>query len=249
MKKFILVITLILTQNLFALVSIAPVEIGENPGLNGEVSLSLETKSGNTDKESYSASAKVAYDNNVSYVTWAEVSGEYGESEGTKDTNKAFSHLRYIHTTYFDDLKAEAFAQLQSDEFRLIRSRLLGGAGVRYKLFSLFGKDKGYLGLGAFHESITYSSNDPDEENVRLNTYFAYTVNINESSQFSYTFYYQPKVDIFSDYVQSHEAQLKVKIYKQLSLRLSVTYDFDSKPPMSVKKKDFTQKTSLVFEF
>lgn len=249
MKKLILIITLLLTQNLFALVSIAPVEIGENPGLNGEVSLSLETKSGNTDKESYSASAKVAYDNNASYVTWAEISGEYGESDGTKDTNKAYSHVRYIHTTYFDDLKVEAFAQLQSDEFRLIKSRVLGGGGIRYKLFSLFGNDKGYLGLGAFNESITYSSNDPDEDNVRFNTYFAYTINITKDSQFSYTLYYQPKTDMFSDYVQSHQAQLKVKIYKQLFLRLGVTYDFDSKPPMSVKKKDFTQKTALVFEF
>lgn len=249
MKNFILIITLLLTQNLFALVSIAPVEIGEKPGLNGEVALSLETKSGNTDKEAYSASTRVAYDNNVSYVAWAELSGEYGESEGKKDTNKAFSHIRYIHTTYFDDLKVEAFAQLQSDEFRLIKSRTLGGAGVRYKLFSLFGKDKGYIGLGAFHESINYSSNDPDENNVRLNTYFAYTIDMNENSKFSYTLYYQPKIDSFSDYVQSHEAELKVKIYKQLSLRLSVTYDLDSKPPMNVKKEDFTQKTALVFEF
>lgn len=249
MKNFILIIAILLTQNLFALVSIAPVEIGEKPGFNGEVALSLETKSGNTDKESYSASTKVTYDNNVSYVTWAEISGEYGESKGTKDTNKAYSHIRYIHTTYFEDLKAEAFAQLQSDEFRLIKSRTLGGAGVRYKLFTLFGKDKGYIGLGAFNESIRYSSHDPDENNVRLNTYFAYTMSINQNSKLSYTFYYQPKVDSFSDYVQSHEAQLKINIYKQLSLQLSVTYDFDSKPPMSVKKEDFTQKTALVFEF
>lgn len=249
MKKLIPLLIFMITQNLFALVSIAPVEIGANPGLNGEVALSLETKSGNTDKESYSASAKIAYDNNVSYVTWAEFSGEYGESNGVKDTNKKYSHIRYIHTTYFDDLKAEAFAQLQSDEFRLIKSRTLGGAGVRYKLFSFFGKDKGYLGLGAFHESIRYSSNDPSEDNVRFNIYFAYTIDITKGSKLSYTGYYQPITDSFSDYVQSHQAQLKVNIYKQLFLRLSVTYDYDSKPPIGVKKEDFTQKTSLVFEF
>lgn len=248
MKKltFLLIIT---TYTLFALVSIKPVEISDNPGWSGKAEASLETKRGNTHKDNYKSSLRITYDNNNTYVTWTEVSSEYGKSNNTEDTNKAFAHLRYIHSLYFNNLRSEFFLQSQDDKFKLIKRRRLAGAGVRYKLFTLFENDKGYLGLGAFYENIEYTSNDPRESNARLNSYFAYTTPFGKTSSLTYTFYYQPIYNYFNDFVLTHSFELKVHVYEKLFLKLSVDYDLDSKPPMGVTRDDFTQTTSFLYNF
>ncbi|MDA3907630.1 MAG: DUF481 domain-containing protein [Sulfurimonas sp.] len=251
MKK-ILLIAILTTQYLFALVSITPVELGEKPGLSGKFEAGLETKRGNTDKDNYKASLRVNYDNNESYVIWGEFSGEYGESNYVKDTNKAFSHLRYIHSlTNDENLRYELFAQLESDEFRQINSRTLGGAGLRYRVFNSLKNGKGFFGLGSFYEKIEYNNPqiNPSEDNVRLNSYLAYRIDISDMSTFSYVLYYQPKVDDYTDYIVSNQLELKLHILKKLFLKLNVTLDEDSNPPIGVKKTDFTQTTTFVFDF
>ncbi len=249
--KIYLLITLITTQYLFALVSIAPVEIGDKPGFSSSIETSLETTRGNTDTDSYKASLRTTYDNNESYVAWAEISGAYGKASGEENTNKLFSHIRYIHAVTDETVRAEVFAQLQNDKFRQINRRTLGGAGLRFKLFDLLKNGKGYFGAGAFYENIKYENPliDPSEDNTRVNSYFSYAIEFNKTSSAAYTLYYQPKVDDFSDNVQSHELELKLNVYKDLFLKFSVSYNTDSKPPLGVKEYDFTQNTSFIFNF
>jgi len=250
--KRILLIGILTTQYLFGLVSIAPVEIGAKPGLSGKFEAGLETKRGNTDKDNYKASVRVNYDNNESYVIWGEFSGEYGESNYVKDTNKAFSHLRYIHSLGNDEnLRYELFTQLESDEFRRINSRILGGAGLRYRVFNSPKNGKGFFGLGGFYEGIEYKDPqiDPSEDNIRMNSYLAYSISLSDISAFSYVLYYQPKVDDFSDHTLSNQLELKLNIIKKLFLKLNVSWNEDSNPPVGVKKSDFTQTTTFVFDF
>jgi len=78
--KTLITLLIISTQALFAITSVAPVEIGDDVGLHTKVEVSLETKRGNTDKDNYKASLRVTYDSNASYAMWAEVSGEYGQT-------------------------------------------------------------------------------------------------------------------------------------------------------------------------
>ena len=247
--KLLLLITLITTQYLFALVSIVPVEIGENPGVHGKAAASLETKRGNTHKDNYRASLRLNYDNNISYVTWAEISAEYGKSNNTEDTNKAFLHLRHIHLITPQAVRAELFAQAQDDKFKLIKRRHLTGAGARFQVFEGFKNSKFYAGIGGYYENIDYTDQNPSEYSTRLNTYLAYTIKFGEDSNFAYTFYYQPLIDYFNDYVSSNKAELKLHIYKKFFLQLKISYDFDSRPPFGVKKEDFTQTTEFVFNF
>ncbi|OIP53483.1 MAG: hypothetical protein AUK54_08745 [Helicobacteraceae bacterium CG2_30_36_10] len=247
-----LLLLLLITQSLFALVSIVPVEIGEDPGLHGKIGISLETKRGNTEKDNYKASLRATYDSNASYVTWAEFSGEYGESSSVEDTNKLYSHLRYIHKVTEEVVRVEAFAQLQTDKFKLLKERALGGAGTRFKIFEVFKDAKGYFGIGGLYEHISYiqdAYNNPNEDNIRFNNYLAYTIKFGEDSSFSYTFYYQPLYDNINDYVASHDVELKLHVYKELFLQLSVSYNLDSKPPIGVKREDFTQESTFVFNF
>jgi len=248
----LIIFTLLIVHNLSALVSISPVEIGKKAGLSFKIEAGFETKRGNTDKDNYQGSSRVTYDEAKEYVVWTEFSGEYGESNTVADTNKAFGHLRLIHSLGDNDnLRYEIFSQLESDEFRLINSRLLGGIGLRYRLLNSEERGKGFFGLSIFHEDIEYkeSSLNPQEENQRLNLYLSYSFKLDKSAAFSYVLYYQPKVDDFSDYIATNDLEVKVKLYKRLDLKLNVTYNIDSMPPIGVEKSDFTQRTTLVLSF
>lgn len=249
--KFLLILTLIITQHLFALVTIIPVEIGENPGFSSTIEAELETKKGNSDTDSYKASARVTYDSDERYVTWSEISGAYERANREENTNKLFLHTRYIHAITEKTIRYELFGQLQNDKFKEINSRALAGGGLRFRLFELFQNSKGYFGVGAFYENIRYENRpiNPSEDNLRLNSYFAYSIDLTPTSSLAYTLYYQPKIDDISDDVQSHEIELKVDIYKNLSLKFAISYETDTNPPSGVGRYDFTQNTSLLLKF
>ncbi|MCW8838067.1 MAG: DUF481 domain-containing protein [Thiovulaceae bacterium] len=247
-----IIILLIITNQLFALVSIKPVEIGEKVGISGGVEIGLETKRGNTDKDSYKADIKVMYDSNTSYLTWLEVSGEYGEANDVEDTNKLYAHLRFINKLTDEIIRYEVFLQTQEDKFKAIEYRRLAGIGLRFKIFNTPIGGRGYYGLGSFYENIRYTnpSIDPDENEVRVNTYLAYSVNFSNKSSLAYTLYYQPILDKFSDYVMTNTLELSLQVYQQIYLKFSASYDLDSYPPNGINKKyDFTQTTTFLYKF
>ncbi|MDY0115956.1 MAG: DUF481 domain-containing protein [Sulfurimonadaceae bacterium] len=250
MRSFVSFIFLMVSSSsLFALVTISPVDIGSKPGFSTKTALSLETKRGNSEKDNYKGSWRTTYDSNTSFVTWLEFSGEYGKSNDQRDTNKLFSHLRHIHATPLENLNVEFFGQIQDNEFKLIKNRTLAGAGLRYKFSSIFDRDRAYIGVGGMYERIRYSSQDPLENNARISTYFTYTLDFSEKSQFSYMLYYQPLAEDFRDYVKSHELELKLHVIKKFFLQFTLSYEVDSTPATDVKRYDFTQNTSFVFEF
>ncbi len=247
--RFILVL-LSLISSAYAVVSVAPVEIGKNPGVSGVIEASIENTRGNTDKDEYKGGVKVQYDNNSSYVTWAEASVNYAEVEGTKNTNKAYLHLRYIHTFYEKkNVNYELFGQVQTNEFTKIKNRSLAGGGYRfYIVHESMGKL--FAGVGAFHEDIQYTTDiDPNEKNLRANLYLSYTNKLGDDSAISYVGYYQPKFGNINDYIVTNTLEFQVNVYKKFFISLKVNYDYDSKPAISVEKRDFTQTTSLVYKF
>lgn len=234
-----------------ALVSIAPVDIGEKPGVSGNVSGSFSSKSGNTEKDEYSLGARLQYDEGEQYVVWGTLAYDYGKSEGVKNEDKTYAHLRYIRALSGDAWCGELFVQTEQDEFKDINNRSLVGAGVRWRFFDSAEWGKGYAGLGAMYERITYDTStvNPDEDNNRLNSYIAYTKKFMTASKVSYVGYYQPKLDEGSDYVTTQTVELIVPIYGKLNLSLSANYAYDSRPPVGVKKKDTAYMTTLVWEF
>ncbi len=246
MKYFLVV--MIIVGNLYGVVSISPVEIGDNPGFKGEVDGALDTKRGNTDSDSYTASMKLTYDNNVSYVVWSELSFTYGEASGVKNANKTFAHIRYIHKLK-KNLDWEAFVQSQSNEFTKVDERLLGGGDLRIHVHS---NRLGtlYFGVGGFFEYITYTTSiDPNENNVRASIYGAYKKAFTQETELSYLLYYQPKMTNFNDYILLNILELKVLVYKQLFIHFNINYREDSRPAIGVKSLDISQTTSFSYTF
>lgn len=240
-----------MTIPLLAVVQISPREVGENPGISGEVSGLFETKRGNTDTDNYSGAFTLQYDNNVSYLVWGVVQAAYGEASGVKNTNKIYSHARYIENIRGKRLAYELFFQMEEDEFKSIKDRMLTGGGVRAKL--LRPKDGWgglFFGLGAFFEYIGYSTGvDPTERNLRFSSYLAYTLNMPEENSFLLSGYYQPKVDNTNDYIVALSSQLEVHIYKKLYLGFNINYSRDTKPAIGIKTDDFSQQTLFKYKF
>ncbi|WP_457749382.1 DUF481 domain-containing protein [Sulfurimonas sp.] len=244
-----LIILLLSIVSAQAVIYIAPVDIGDKPGFSGSLKGSFQTKRGNTNSDEYSAGSRFQYDNNKSYVLWTDIAFSYAKASGTANTNKTYVHVRYIHSFYKKHLNWEAFVQSQTDKFTKIQKRFLGGIGLRYHSnIQKYGNI--YFGFGFLGEHIDYTTKvDPTEDNVRLNLYIAYKKDFSKNVHISYLGYYQPNTAVFSDYILSNSAQLRVKIYKQLSINFELIYNKDTKPAVGVQNYDFSQKTSFIYEF
>ncbi len=240
---------LFLSVSLEAVITIAPVNIGDKPGFSGSLKGSFETKRGNSDVDNYAAGIRGQYDNNISYVLWGDVTFSYGKASGETNTNKSYSHIRYIHALEMKELNYELFAQTEMNEFTMVKKRFLSGGGLRYH-FDNEQYGNIYIGLGGFYEHIAYTTQiDPSEQNIRLNSYIAYSKSFNKESKLSYVGYYQPKLDEIGDYILSNGLELEVLIYKTLYLNFVFYYDVDSKPAIGVKSEDISQKTSFIYKF
>ncbi len=241
----------LLSTSLFALVSIAPVDIGSKPGLSGNLSGSLSSKSGNTQKDDYSLGLRVQYDQAADYLAWGTFTYDYGTSNGTKNEDKTYGHLRYIHALDGKEWCGELFAQTEQDKFKDIKTRSLGGAGLRWRFFNSDDWGKGYAGLGALAEDIAYTNPElnSNEKNTRINSYLAYSKSFMGSSKLNYIGYFQPKFDQVSDYILAQTLELIIPIYGKLNLSLSAKHSYDSHPPVEITKKDTAFMTTLVWEF
>lgn len=242
---------LLLSVNLFAIIPVKPREVGEYPGVTGEISGALETKRGNTDKDNYAGGVQLQYDNNSSYLVWGMINGAYGEASGVKDTNNLYFLLRYIENIQGKRLVKEYFSQIEEDEFKSIKDRVLIGAGLRAKLLQPRDGWGGlFFGLGAFAEYVGYSTGiDPAERNLRYNAYMAYSLRFGEDDKFVFGGYYQPKVDKIGDYIATLSALLEVHVYQQLYLGFTLNFSHDAKPAVGVKKEDFSQRTLFKYKF
>jgi hypothetical protein len=250
--RYFLLLLCLLSTSLFALVSIAPVDIGSKPGLSGNISGSLNSKSGNTQKDEYSLGMRLQYDEGVDYLTWGEFTYDYGESKGTKNEDKTYAHLRYIHTlTPNGDWSWELFLQSEQDRFKDINGRSLAGVGIRWRFLNSDDFGKGYTGIGRFVEKIDYSHSErnANEENHRMNSYIAYSKSFVSGSKMNYIGYYQPKFGNVSDYVSSQSAELILPIAGQFNLNVSAKYLYDSRPTVGVEKRDTVYMTSLFWQF
>jgi len=224
---------------------------GKEPGISGSLSLSVSSKSGNSDTMDASADGRVNWRRQDS-LTFLVASLSYGKSDQVRDTNKAFSHLRHI-IEHSKHLAYEGFVQAERNEFTRLSLRTLAGAGVR---LTLHGNDSGqtHLGLGAFRSAETLDE-DPvltdggTEKLWRANIYLAVNYAINEQLRVGSTTYYQPATDEQADYRLLEQAALKLAISDRLALKLSLNIARDNRPPQTVKKTDSSYSTGLEYTF
>ncbi len=249
--RYLLLTFLMIVTHAWAVVDIAPVEIGEKPGLSGNVAGSYVSKNGNTEKDEYDFSGKVQYDSNQSYLIFLQGSYERTETFGYKTEDQKFSHLRYLHRLNEETLCGELFIQGKENIFKGIDKRWLVGGGIRWRFVSDAQWGKLYLGLGAFQEELDYTDGvpDKDESTVRQNSYLAYSHTLSDTTKINLIGYFQPSFEESGDHYTSAMAEVKVHVVYELYLSFLYEIDYDSNPPTGVRKRDTVTKTSLIWKF
>lgn len=247
MLKIIFLLSFLFYQQAFAIVTIKPHDVGENPlGWSGELSFTWNSDRGNSETDTTEAGLYLQYDMNNSLV-FLKGSYNYGESLGVKNIDKSFMHVRRIHKL-FAHLDDEQFIQEQQDSFQSLQLRTLAGAGLRLHMGNPKKIGRLYFGLGAFY--LTEKENNLAEANYgRGNFYISYKFAPQKDLTFSLVSYYQPRVDQKDDYLQLSTAELNIDFNKRFSVIFSVNYNINSLPALGVKPYDYSQKTALKYKF
>jgi hypothetical protein len=162
--------------------------------------------------------------------------------------NYGFAHYRYSKGIYPDDkIKFEAFTQLQYNSVQKIKVRSLLGSGLRFKVI---GNDSANLNLGwSFmyeYEEIT----TPEYNNaIRNSNYISFNAKIGKEWSFKNIIYYQPNVGDFSDFRISNESTISHSLTKHISILGSISFLYDSKPPLEVPLNIFSTSLMIRYKF
>jgi putative salt-induced outer membrane protein YdiY len=234
-----------------AVEDIAPEEVGQEPGISGNISISYSSKSGNTEQDESDVGGKLKYDSNRSYLAFIQGTYEKTKSSDIKTEDEALLHSRYLHKLNSDTLYGEGFIQYYENVFQGIDHRVLAGGNVRWRFFHNTDLGKLFLGVGIFDEELNYTDDFPEEDKsmTRFNSYLAYTLQLTEKTEFSLIGYFQPAYDTANDYYTSLNAELTVHVISDLHIRLLYELEYDSRPPEGIEKTDTEITTSLVWKF
>lgn len=222
---------------------------GIENGINGNIELSLSGKSGNSDVQTNNLSGQLSY-RHGQHQFLTSGSSEYGKSNDVTDTDNSFIHQRYIYHRS-QAFAVESFIQYQDDAFQLLDSRTLIGGGIRLNL----APNSAYLfnvGLGAYYTKEVYNLDDgiiEKERYSRGNSYINFAKQLTDSTEFTNTLYWQPRLTNFSDSYAYNHLALSVKINHELALKVTLETRYDSKPVNNLEHVDHTYLTSLSYSF
>ena len=172
------------------------------------------------------------------------------KTESNSLVNKGTQHLRYNHKI-FTRIKMEAFAQAQYDAISEIKFRGLLGTGPRF-ILSEKEKYKFYLGTLIMYEYEKALGNIENnlQRDVRGSSYFSFNLIPTETISIISTSYFQPKLELFSDFRLSNDTSLLFKILKNLAFKLNFNYLYDAFPVSSnIPKTQFEITNGLLYSF
>ena len=173
----------------------------------------------------------------------------FKEVNGSAIVNKSTQHLRFSHQLS-SKISYEAFIQSQTDKISAIKLRALIGTGLR---FNLYNSEKFNLFNGATvmfeYENSEEELRDNIHRDIRNSMYVSFKVNLNNNISVVSTNYYQPRMDMFSDFRILSETSILLTIIKNLKFTTSFSYLFDSFPAKNAVKEQFELSNGLVYFF
>ena len=247
-KKITLGFIFLLTAT-HAFINIAPQNIGEKKGVDGEISVGAKFSSGNTDNRSVGLSAKVQYDS-TDWLNFIIASYSYGEAKGDVNSNEGLLHWRYIHAIEGTPYDWEVFLQGEFNKFQKIKHRDLAGGGLRRRFIGYF--DTFYIGLGLFYsymEPKEITLEDLTRKRVKINSYISLKKTFSENLFVTYLGYLQPNIKEFSDFSSFQLIQFNTPITDALILSLDLLYRYNATPYSEIEKGDFKSMINLNYSF
>jgi hypothetical protein len=224
---------------------------GDSLSFNGYALFDLYLRSGNVSLAEIGLSGRVSH-RSASSVTFLIVEGEYGWQNKNQYSNEGLLHLRYVYF-WLPDLMPEVYMQYDYNKARLLLSRIVGGAGLRFNLFRTH-NNAAWFGTSVFKEydlfDLPPDAAHPQKMDIfRWSNYLSVSYNINETLELSCVLYYQPKLDVLRDYHILNENFLRILFSKWISLTIGTNLRFDSDPPDEINTLDARTKIGFGFRF
>ncbi len=182
--------------------------------------------------------------------TWFLINDmDFKEVNGSDIVNNSTQHLRFSHTIT-PKISYEAFIQSQSDEISEIKLRALVGTGLRFNLHksTVFNFFLGTTVMFEYEDSVD-DINDNIHRDIRNSIYASFKLKLKDNISIVSTNYYQPRMDMFSDFRILSETSLLFTIIKNLKFTTSFSYLFDSFPATNAVKEQFELSNGLVYFF
>jgi hypothetical protein len=178
----------------------------------------------------------------------------YADWNYSKGANNTFSNAGMVHFRYAYRLnkidkyhqkspwKLEAYAQVQYNQLLRQKLRVLGGGGIRWKIFDIKGS-RSFLGSSTFYEYEELLTTEIIKQ-VRWSNYWSWFINI-DNITFTGVSYYQPNINDFKDTRFMGQYTFGYRLKRNISLRADFMVFYDSRPAQNVKNTVFNSSFGL----
>lgn len=192
------------------------------------------------------------------HLAFGKGQADYARNFNATTVSRAFAHVRYNYTLT-EIFAMEGYAQIQSDQFRRLGLREVAGIGPRFEI--VHNNDIEIFAATSFmiENELLLAYDDPDTGRridgrhqdlyYRSSNYAGVNYAIDDKSQITAVMYLQPRFDRPADYRVLYEGAAILGITKLLAVKLSVSFRYDSEPPIAVKSSDLEVKNSLSLRF
>ncbi len=161
--------------------------------------------------------------------------------------NAAFQHFRYNYKLK-DALSLEFYTQVQSNKVQHIRSRVLAGTGIRWRIYkSKNKKSRLYFGI-AYMPEYNVFKNQTSLYFHRLSNYLSATYDSGKNFKISSNTYYQPDLQQLSQARLSTQNTLSFKFNRHLSFKIDFTLGYDYTLPNNIEPVFYTWSNGLKWE-
>lgn len=167
----------------------------------------------------------------------------------TKDIiNYGYLHLRYSRLIQSNpDIQLEGYTQAQYNTVQKIRLRTIIGGGLKFKIL---GNDTINLNAGwTFFYEYEVITTPEYSSLIRNSNFISLNWSINSAWDFKTILYYQPYVSDFSDFRVSNETSISHRFNKHFSIIGSLSFLYDSRPPIEVPLNVLNTSISLRYKF
>ena len=208
-------------------------ELGWSGGLDGLFSGS----GGNTDRLFLSFGGRTQWRGERNRYR-VQFSSGYQESNGVETARNGVLHLRHNYEIN-RRWSTVTFVQVQHNPFQDLESRWLAGVGPRYDLIN---DDEGVVAFGAVPMlEVERLNNRPGHlARGRMSFFVHLSRHLSQNSQLDLVGFWQPLFSDVASYRAVGNLVLKVDVSGEVDLKVGISVEDNSRPPVGIKRTDWT---------
>jgi len=235
----------------FILISVLIVNVGFSQEKKGEwnTKLSLGTflYTGNTEKFDFVSDYSLTRKDSL-LESNLFLKGAYGEVEKVQNKQEFVGGLKFDYTPK-SKFSPFILLSMYNNKFKDIELRFSSLLGAKYTFLNNANSDYSFS-AALQYDTERYYESSPNKEKFRLSFRPRIKQKIGENAEFVFVSFYQPNVENFDDFMLVANASLTAKLFKNLAIKLSYNYDYESMPVLeTIKKTDTSFITSVVINF